>query len=78
LIGYFLTTTITSEKKQEGTEMATTMMKQMERITPGASWIMMEERAAQLKQDLHPLRPERMTPQDFYALFSLIARPQQI
>lgn len=66
--------------------MATTMMEQMERITPtGVSWITMEERAAQLKRDLHPLRPERMTQRnpralepDFYAFFWLIARPQQV
>jgi hypothetical protein len=65
--------------------MATMMMEQMERITPNStSWITIEERAAQLKRDLHPLRPERKTqrnprPQapDFYALFCLIARPQQ-
>ena len=91
LICFFLTTTITTEKKQEGTEMATTMMEQMERITPsGTSWITIDERAAQLKRDLHPLRPgrpersERQTqltarPQapDFYSYFCLIARPQQ-
>ncbi len=66
--------------------MAATMMEQMERITPnGTSWITIEERAAQLKQDLHPLCPERMTQRnpralepDFYAFFCLIARPQQI
>ena len=66
--------------------MATTMMEQMERITPtGTSWITIEERAAQLKKDLHPLRPERTTQQnpralepDFYAFFCLIARPQQV
>jgi hypothetical protein len=83
LIGFFLTTTITPEKKQEGKEMATTMMDQMERITPtGTSWITIDERAAQLKKDLHPLRPECKTPQnprpqapDFYAFFCLIARP---
>jgi len=65
--------------------MATMMMEQMERITPsGSSWITIEERAAQLKRDLHPLRLERKTQRnpralepDFYALFCLIARPQQ-
>ena len=88
LIGFLLTTTITTEKKQEGTEMAATMMEQMERITPGGtSWITIDERAAQLKRDLHPLRPERperltqltARPQapDFSTYFCLIARPQQ-
>jgi len=68
--------------------MATTMMEQMERITPsGTSWITIDERAAQLKRDLHPLRPERSERQiqltarpqapDFYSHFCLIARPQQ-
>lgn len=65
--------------------MATMMMEQMERITPSStSWITIDERAAQLKRDLHPLRPERTIRQnarpqapDFSTFFCLIARPQQ-
>jgi hypothetical protein len=74
-----------SKFKEEEEKMNATMMEQMERITPtGASWITMEERATQLRHDLHPHRcehqatsdPRRQTP-DFLFRFLLLARPQQ-
>ena len=65
--------------------MNATMMEQMERITPnGTSWITMEERATQLKNDLRPIRCEhqatpalRRQAPDFFSQFLLLARPQQ-
>ena len=82
---YFLWQQNAPSKPKEEEEMNATMMEQIERITPtGTSWITMEERATQLKNDLHPLRCEhqatpapRQQAPDFLSRFFLLARPQQ-
>ena len=65
----------TLRKKQEGKEMATMMMEQMERITPSStSWITIDERAAQLKRRLASPAPGAQDPAELSAPGSRLLR----